>query len=323
VERVRGTDHDLSIRLRPPVDFAAYVAGPRERAAVGRAARDVGLRDSAALQRPLQDEAPALLDDRLHVRLGGRRLAIPPDRHPDRLSRAERESLHRSDQGRLLHDQGHDGLPPWTMERSPGLDAFVPILADGSNGWATSPTARVLQPGAFGDEISEDETFATYDYQASRASAGSRSPSEAENGLARRGDGPLRQTGRGQDTVPLEARGQPRALLRRDPDDRVRSAGTAGFETYYRKGPWLFGGEFDWRERRSEAGRTWVLRGARGRDLDHHRRDPRLQRARRVLPARVPRPHRLPGGPGAWEAVFTCPTSTSTTATSRAASCGA
>ena len=52
------------------------------------------------------------------------------------------------------------------MERSPALDAFVPILADGLKWMGYFPKARVFYSlGAFGDEVSEQEKFATYDYQ--------------------------------------------------------------------------------------------------------------------------------------------------------------
>ena len=58
------------------------------------------------------------------------------------------------------------GYHPWTMERSPALDAFVPILADGLKWMGYFPEPRVFfSLGVFGDELSEDEKFATYDHQ--------------------------------------------------------------------------------------------------------------------------------------------------------------
>src|SRR5262245_12468005 len=58
------------------------------------------------------------------------------------------------------------GYHPWTQERSPGLDAFVPILADGIKWMGYFPRRRVFYSlGFFGDNISENESFASYDHQ--------------------------------------------------------------------------------------------------------------------------------------------------------------
>ena len=58
------------------------------------------------------------------------------------------------------------GYHGFTMERSPGNDAFVPILADGLKWMGYFPEQRIFfSLGGFGDEIGEDEKFMTYDYQ--------------------------------------------------------------------------------------------------------------------------------------------------------------
>ncbi len=60
-----------------------------------------------------------------------------------------------------------NGYHPWGMERSPGMDAFIPILADGVRYMGYYPGPRVfVNLGWFTDTLSEDEAFATYDNQA-------------------------------------------------------------------------------------------------------------------------------------------------------------
>ena len=82
-------------------------------------------------------------------------------------------------------------------------------------------------------------------------------------------------------------------------------AGTAGIETYYRKGPWLFGGEFDWESVDTKTGpnlgfwggdvvATWLITGeTRG----YYARGGYFEA---VSPNRTV----FEGGPGAWEAVL-------------------
>jgi phosphate-selective porin OprO/OprP len=200
------------------------------------------------------------------------------------------------------------GYHPWTMERSPGLDAFVPILADGVKWMGFFPKQRVFfSLGGFGDEISEEESFASYDYQV----------------VSRIGWLPI---GSVEDKtvwhVAVMGRGgrpdEGKITLRSKPEDSLAPffvdtgeiesdrAGTAGFEMYYRKGPWLFGGEYDWEivNRRKtgdnllfQAGdvvAAWLITGeTRGYNAQGGYFQP-------VSPDRPV----FQGGPGAWEAVF-------------------
>jgi phosphate-selective porin OprO/OprP len=133
-----------------------------------------------------------------------------------------------------------------TMERSPGSDAFVPILADGLKWMGYYPGPRVFfSLGAFFDQTTEQESFATYDYQFATRIGWLPIASEAEKVVWH--------------TAVMSRVGRPdegAILFRSKPEDSLSPyfvetksmaadlAGTTGFETYYRKGPWTVGGEF-------------------------------------------------------------------------------
>jgi phosphate-selective porin OprO/OprP len=199
------------------------------------------------------------------------------------------------------------GYNQWGMERSPGLDAFVPILADGLKWMGWFPGPRVFfSLGAFGDAVSEDESFATYDWQAVTRVGWLPIASEAEKtvwhvalmGRAGRPDeGSIRLRSRPEDSLA--------AFFVETPAIAADRAGTAGVETYYRKGPWLLGGEYDFEivhpdssgDRVFHAGdvvAAWLITGetraynARGGHFEP------------VSPNRTV----FEGGPGAWEAVL-------------------
>ncbi len=111
------------------------------------------------------------------------------------------------------------GYHPWTQERSPALDAFVPILADGLKWMGYFPERRVFfSLGLFGDELSEDETFATYDHQVVTRIGWLPIVSEDDETLLHVAImGRDRRSRRRQHPIPLEAGRQPGPLLRRDP----------------------------------------------------------------------------------------------------------
>ena len=198
------------------------------------------------------------------------------------------------------------GYHPWTQERSFGLDAFVPILADGLKWMGWFPEQRVFYSvGLFGDWLSEDESFASYDHQAVTRIGWLPIASEEDKtvwhlalmGRAGKPDeGSIRWRSRPEDgAAPYFVETQ-----QIDAD----SARTVGAETYYRKGPWLFGGEYNW-QTADPAGENpkfsawdvvgvWLITGetrgynARGGYFDA------------VSPDRPV----FQGGPGAWEAVL-------------------
>ena len=132
-----------------------------------------------------------------------------------------------------------NGYTGWTSERSPTLDAFVPILADGVKWMGYYPGPRIFfSIGAFGDWLSEHEKFSTYDHQIV-GRVGWLPILDGKNGdvlhIAVR---PRGQAGRGV-TAPLA--GVPVSPFPRHREDPCRSR-TTGAEAYYRSGPWLVGG---------------------------------------------------------------------------------
>jgi len=138
------------------------------------------------------------------------------------------------------------GYDLWTIERSPFLDAFIPILADGIKWIGAAPKARLSwQLGFFGDAVSEDQKFSTYDHQVVGRLVWL--PVETNARLLHVGI-------MGRDVKPDEGQFQPRSRPEsylspyyvdagKFPSDHARAA---GFEAYYRNGPWLFGGEWGW-----------------------------------------------------------------------------
>jgi phosphate-selective porin OprO/OprP len=199
------------------------------------------------------------------------------------------------------------GYHPWTMERSPGLDAFVPILADGAKWMGYFPEPRVFfSLGAFGDPVSEDEKFSTYDYQGVTRIGWQPIASERDKTVwhvamsARMGR---------PDEGSIGFRSKPEDSLApffvETPTIESDRAGTTGVETYYRKGSWLFGGEYGWQNADRKSGRdlafhagdivaAWLITGeTRGYNARGGYFQP-------VSPDRTV----FQKGPGAWEAVL-------------------
>ena len=124
--------------------------------------------------------------------------------------------------------------------------AFVPILADGLKWMGYYPGPRVFfSLGAFFDQISEQESFSTYDYQfVTRigwlpvASVPDKTVwhTAVMSRVGRPDEGSISFRSRPEDSLApffVETRSMAAEL-----------AGTTGFETYYRKGSWMVGGEF-------------------------------------------------------------------------------
>lgn len=58
------------------------------------------------------------------------------------------------------------GYAGWTMERATISDATIPILADGVKWLGLAPKLRLLwNVGVYGDALSEEQSFSTYDHQ--------------------------------------------------------------------------------------------------------------------------------------------------------------
>jgi len=199
------------------------------------------------------------------------------------------------------------GYHGWTMERSPMLDAFVPILADGLKWSGYHPKAHVFyNVGLYIDELSESEKFSTYDRQAVLRFGVLPILSETKGkvlhvaAMARYGT---------PDEQQIQARSRPEANLAPYFLDTGKfaadSALTTGFEAYYRAGPWLFGTEYDWLEVDTPSGERPRFHGADAVVAWNVTGETRPYNAAggyftAVSPARTV----FEGGPGAWELVL-------------------
>jgi phosphate-selective porin OprO/OprP len=199
------------------------------------------------------------------------------------------------------------GYHGWTMERSPALDAFVPILADGLKWSGYYPTSRVFyQIGVYSDHLAEDEKFATSDHQVVTRVGWQPILSES-------GDRLLHVAVMARDSDPdngsAQIRSRPEAYLAPYFLDTGKFAAdrshTLGFETSYRSGPWLFGAEYDWQGVDASDGRTplfhagdavaaWLITG----EIRPY------NAAGAYFTGVSPKRTVFAGGPGAWEAVF-------------------
>ena len=199
-----------------------------------------------------------------------------------------------------------NGYHLMTMERSTVLD-FVPILADGVRYMGYYPGPRVIfSLGWFTDTLSEDEKFATSDQQ-TVARLGWLPILSEENREVFQVAVMVRDTE--PDEGMLQVRARPEYYKAPYVVDTGKFAADhargAGIEAFYRKGPWLFGGEYHWQDTSPVTGgnvlfhggnvvAAWTITGetrpynAPGAFFDA------------VSPARTV----FEGGPGAWEAVL-------------------
>jgi len=199
------------------------------------------------------------------------------------------------------------GTQGWGQERTFSLDAFVPILADGLKWSGYFPEHRVFfQLGLYDDELSEDESFATFDHQVVTRIGWLPISSEGDKKL-------LHVAVMGRAGHPDEGS----LRLRSKPEESQSPffvdtgaiasdyAQTTGGEIYYREGPWLFGGEYNWEtvdvtggeKERFHGGNVvavWLITGeTRAYNAPGGYFGP-------VSPDRTV----FEGGPGAWEAVL-------------------
>jgi phosphate-selective porin OprO/OprP len=140
---------------------------------------------------------------------------------------------------------GYDG---WTMERSTMSDASIPILADGIKWLGYTPKHGFLwNVGYYNDVFSKDQSFSTYGSQVSGRFAWLPIHSEEEKKLLHLGVN-LRW-GKPEDNK-IRFRSRPEAFPAPYFVDtgsfQSDSTRMAGYEVYYRPGPWLFGSEYWW-----------------------------------------------------------------------------
>ena len=133
MERVRRADLDVRFGFGLLLDAATYSQDAESEQQVTIEDPDSGVRDSRLLFRGrFKTEAAVLLDVRLHVRQG-RRAPGAFGRRDSRSAFPKRKGISSSAAPRKATRmiKVMAGYHPWIQERSPGLDAFVPILADG------------------------------------------------------------------------------------------------------------------------------------------------------------------------------------------------
>lgn len=201
-----------------------------------------------------------------------------------------------------------NGYHPWGMERTPGMDAFIPILADGVRYMGYYPGPRVfVNLGWFTDTLSENETFATYDNQAVARIGWLPILSEENREV-------LHVAAMVRDAEPdgglLQVRSRPENNLApyvvdtgKFPADHVRGT---GIEAYYRNGPWLFGGEYDWQDVSPVTGGNVLFHGGNLATVWLITGETRgYNTAGGYFNAVSPERTVFEGGPGAFEAVMT------------------
>lgn len=198
------------------------------------------------------------------------------------------------------------GYAGWTMERATISDATIPILADGIKWLGFLPDKRILwNLGFYGDWLSEDEGFSSYDTQAVGRLMWVPIASEETRTLLHLG---LSARYGKPDEGQLKLRSRPEAF----PAPYFVDTGTfksdrtemLGVEAYYRPGPWLFGTEYftQWADAQ-DAGDpfthggdvvvAWLITG------ETRTYNTRGGFFNAVSPTRTV----LEGGPGAWELV--------------------
>ena len=198
------------------------------------------------------------------------------------------------------------GYAGWTMERSTINDATIPILADGVKWLGYAQKIHLLWTlGAYGDWLSEDQTFSTYDNQYVGRVAWVPMISPKGGKLLHLGF--TARYGLPDEGV-LRLRSRPEAFpapyFVETPQFEAKSTMMTQLETYYRPGPLLIGGEYFFQNvdapesgdpffHGGEAVATWL---ATGETRAYNTRGGYFNQ---VSPARPV----FEGGPGAWEIV--------------------
>jgi phosphate-selective porin OprO/OprP len=156
------------------------------------------------------------------------------------------------------------GYHPWRQERAPGLDAFIPILADGLKWMGYHPEKRLFWSlGAFDDEFAEEESFATMERHVVTRVGGL--PIYADDGETILHVAVMGRTG-DPDEGSIRFRSKPEEsnspFFVDTGSFAADQATTLGAEAYYRSGPWLVGGEYNRQSADAVTGETPVFHAA-------------------------------------------------------------
>lgn len=199
------------------------------------------------------------------------------------------------------------GYAGWTMERATMSDATIPILGDGVKWLGHVPEWHLIwNIGYYFDSFNARQAFSTYDNQFVVRIAWVGLLSEAKRTLLHIG---LNGRSGAVDEDELQIRSRPEAFPASYFVDTGKFPATftrmAGWEFYYRTGPWLFGSEY-WAQDGNSPERgdplfhggdvvaTWLITG----ETRAYNTVGGFFKA--VSPAKTV----FEGGPGAWEAVL-------------------
>ncbi len=199
------------------------------------------------------------------------------------------------------------GYSGWTMERAPMSDATIPILGDGVKWLGYVPEWKILwNVGYYLDSINARQSFSAYDNQFVARIAWLPLLSETDRTLLHLG---LNGRSGAVDEDELQIRSRPEAFPAPYFVDtgkfQAYNTRMAGWEVYYRPGPWLFGTEYWVQDVNSPEGgdplfhggdvvAAWIITG-----------ETRAYNTvggyfKAVSPSKTV----FEGGPGAWEAVL-------------------
>ncbi|MGH7726865.1 MAG: OprO/OprP family phosphate-selective porin [Candidatus Eiseniibacteriota bacterium] len=230
------------------VDFTTFAQDDEAKAQVP-AESDIGLRDFRLMLKGKFNTKRDITwtfgymydlgDDDWHFRQTGLMIGVPEINSHFFVGRTK------EGYSQYKHMTGYD---LWTVERSPFLDAFIPILGDGVKWISGTRNRRLLwQLGWFNDFLTENEKFANWDNQVvARVTA--------LPVLSKDGRKLLHVSVMGRDAEPdqgsFQARSRPENYLAPYFVDTGKFAAdhgqTLGFEAYYRSGSVLVGGEYGW-----------------------------------------------------------------------------
>jgi phosphate-selective porin OprO and OprP len=137
---------------------------------------------------------------------------------------------------------GYDG---WTMERFTFSDASIPLLVDGVRWMGYVPNQHLLwNVGIFADPLSRGQTFSSYRHQFASRVAYVRQFDDSATVLH---IGGAFRIGRPTNDT-LQLRSKPESTTAPNYIDTGKFpstlSGLIGTEAYYRRGSWLFGGEY-------------------------------------------------------------------------------
>ncbi len=186
------------------------------------------------------------------------------------------------------------GYAGWTMERATISDATIPILADGVKWLGLAPKLRLVLERRHLRRLVVGGAVVLELRPSGRGSYGMAAGVQGTDEASSRHEPALREARRGRAAASLAAGELHRAVLRRDRQVPRQQHEDGGHRGLLPPGSVAVGSEYFFQHvKATESGDPDVPRGRRRRHLARHRRDARLQHARRVLQSGVTGAHGL------------------------------